>query len=131
MPDANISYVASGEIQVSRFVKQGGAPFYVAPAGVGDKPLGVSQEGSTNTPLRDVTSYPAARDGERLKVYGDNDDTILVVGATVSGGNYLKPDANSFGIPVTAATDWYGFRAYENCVSGGLCRGRVMIGQGS
>ena len=131
MPDANISYVASGEVAVSRFVKQGGAPFYVKHAGVGDKPLGVSQEGSTNTPLRDVVSYPAARDGERLKVYGQGDDAILVAGSNVSGGDFLKPDANAFGIPVTAATDWYGMRAYENVASGGLIRGKVMIGQGS
>lgn len=133
MPDANVSYVASGQIACSRFVSQAPLPFYASEATAGAALLGISQEGSVNAPgLRGVTEFPAAEDGDRLKVYGQSDMAVLVVGDTVSAGQWLKADANAFGVPISltasAASENYGARALENCLSGGLCRVQVDIG---
>lgn len=129
MPDANISYAASGAIAPCRFVRQGGADFTASQAVAGSVLLGISQEGSQSAPgLTGVTTFPAAEDGIFLKVYGDDDSAMLDIGATVSGGNLLKSDANGMGIPVTTNNDFYGARALESCVSGGRCRVRTMLG---
>lgn len=135
MPET-ISYVASGDLPVSRFLKPGGAQFTASLAASGDKPIGVAQEGSYYAPgLNGLTAAQlatAAPDGKELRVYGDGEVGLLIVGANVSGENLLKPDANGFGVPVdytnTSAAQAYGFRTFETAVSGNLVRGRVELG---
>lgn len=135
MPET-ISYVASGDVPVSRFVKPGGAQFTAALAASGDKPIGVAFEGSYYAPgLAGLTAAQLATcgpDGKEFRVYGDGEVGLLIAGANVSGENLLKPDANGFGVPVdytnTTAAQAYGFRTFETCVSGFPVRGRVELG---
>lgn len=135
MPET-ISYVASGDVPVSRFVKPGGAQFTATTAASGDKPIGVAFEGSYYAPglvgLTAAQLATCAPDGKEFRVYGDGEVGLLIVGANVSGENLLKSDANGFGVPVdytnTSAAQAYGFRTMETAVSGNLVRGRVELG---
>lgn len=137
MSEETISYIASGDVPVMRFVKQGGAQFRCSIAGDGDSPIGVAFQGSYYAPGVHGTTAAlqelAAPDGKPLRVYGDGEVGLLIAGEQVSGGSLLKPDANGFGVAVnttlTSAIQGYGFRAIEDAASGVPVRGRVELGQ--
>ncbi|MGN6133110.1 MAG: hypothetical protein ACTHOU_01375, partial [Aureliella sp.] len=62
------SFLASGNIERSRFVKISGS-HTVAACGAGDPAYGVSQRGVRETPLPGASTY-AAISGDPLQVYG-------------------------------------------------------------
>lgn len=136
MSEETISYVASGDVPVMRFVKQGGEQFRCSLAGSGDTPIGVAFQGSYYAPgvlgTTAALQELAAPDGKPLRVYGDGEVGMLIAGEQVSGGQLLKPDANGFGVGVntslTSAIQRYGFRCIESAASGVPVRGRVELG---
>lgn len=97
--------VASATIEPSRFVKKSGA-YTVATAGAGEVCIGVSQEGSRDTPIPSAATAAALAD-DPLRVYSDGDNCLLVAGAAVSAGAFLKSDATGRGITAPTTERYY------------------------
>lgn len=129
-----ISMMASGDVPVMRFVKQGGAQFTCSRAGSGDQPIGVAYQGSYYPPgaigITAAQIELAAPDGKPLRVYGQDEVCTVIAGEQLSGGVFLKPDANGFGVKIstTATGQGYGFFTFEGAASGTPVRGRVQLG---
>ncbi len=125
------SYRAKGTIEVCRFVKSDGTTDFgvVQAAADEDTLLGVSQEGSHDTPGLTGSTNDAARDGHVLKVYEDNEDCLLEIGSGgCVPGNRLTSDASGKGIVFTADTDQcIGAIALETALEGELARVRVHL----
>ncbi|HPP54277.1 MAG TPA: DUF2190 family protein [Thermoguttaceae bacterium] len=99
---ASFSFVASGNIQPSRFVVLSGVR-QVAQAGDNGEILGVSQEGSNRAPLQDlVGTVYAAQAGESLLVYSAGEMCLVEAGAAITAGQLLKSDAQGRAVPVAA-----------------------------
>lgn len=77
--------------------------------------------------------YPAAVSGEGLMVWGDGNETIVMVGSgyTVEPDNLLGSDASGNAIPISATntskTAWIGARAIEGGVAGDPIRVTVVL----
>lgn len=124
------SYRAGGTIEVCRFVKQDTDDFAVVQAGADeDTLLGISQEGSHDTPGLTGSTNDAARDGHVILVYEDNEDCLLEIGAGgCSNGTRLTSDGSGKGIAVSADTDHcIGAIALETALEGELARVRVHL----
>ena len=96
---------ASGDINPSRFVVKSG-PYTVAQATADAVCIGVSQQGSANTPIPGASSL-AATSGKPIAVYSDTDNCLLDAGAAVSDGAFLKSDGTGRGITCTAGDAYY------------------------
>ncbi len=126
---ASFSMKASGNIAPSRFVKQTvTADGEVTQAGTGERIFGVSHEGVRRIPGLLDDGF-AAIAGEDLKVYGDNDECLLEIVATVAPGDRLKSDTDGKGTPVASNNDEWGATAKVAGVSGRLIRVEVRPGQ--
>lgn len=110
MPYEIAGYSASGNVSVSRFVRQTGTPFVAAQAVANSEILGVSSAASLNpygvTAFYGVSaaaqSY-AATDGNAIApIYGPGANTVLYINATVSAGQFLASDASGYGVVATA-----------------------------
>jgi hypothetical protein len=123
------SYVAGGNISPSRFVVMSGE-FTVtqADATPGEPPIGISSEATMfapNTPFDN--GYAAISGYSNFRVYQLGDVCYINAGNTITGGDYLKPDANGRGIPATAGT-YYGAVALETATASGQEIRCVVIG---
>lgn len=131
MPSRSPNFIASGNINPSVFVKVDPANNFAAlQAGVGDQPVGVSQEGTRNPPGVLGSDGFAAHAGETLTVFGEGFECLLTFGGNVTAGDYLVPDASGRGITLVPATglNKYGAQALESGVLGEKRRVVVMNG---
>lgn len=99
------------------FAKFGAADDTVVPATAGDETVGVMQE----APAINVAGSVACEGG----------GAKLLIGDTVTRGQYLKSDANGAGIPVTTDKDKYGAKAMASGVVGDVIPVEVVQGQAS
>lgn len=97
--------IATGNIATSRFVKKDGA-YKVAQCGAGEVAVGISSEGSQDTPIPGASALAAAS-GDTLRVYSEEDNCLLDAGATVADGAFVKSDANGKGITATTGERYY------------------------
>lgn len=122
LQNPNLPAVASGTINPSVFVTQSG-DFNVAQSASGDGPIGVAQAG---TKLFNVTY--AAQAGDPIGVYGDGSECYIMLGGTVTAGNFLKPDGSGGGTAIAGtSTDKIGAVALEGGASGNLIRCKVLV----
>lgn len=122
------SYMCSGSVAPSRFVKQDTAsPGFVNAAGAGEKPVGISQPGTRQPPLSGLDDGYAGVSGVNLiEVAEAEDECWLETGGAVTNGDYLKPSTNGVGITASSADEIYGAIALESATaSGQLIRVRV------
>lgn len=128
------AFFANGNISPCRFVKidsTAGKSFHVIQSSAStDRSVGISQEGTHDTPgLSGSTAYAAAA-GQQLEVHGLGAQCLLEIGGTVTHGDLLRPDSNGKGVSVdgTEATDVYiAAQALENGISGDKIRVRVIL----
>lgn len=121
------SYIARGDIRPSRFVKRDTASNHgVLEADAGDTPVGVSYEGTRYAPLPNVSPL-AAISGEPVLVYTEGMPCEIVAAASITSGQYLKPDADGQAI-VAVAGDIYGAIADASGASGQNVKVTVKIG---
>lgn len=120
---ANPNFFANGDINPCRFVKNdstAGKNFYVVECGATtDRPNGISQEGSHDTPGLSGSSTLAAAQGDQLTVHGQGKECLLQVAGTTVPGDLLGPDANGKGDvltanPAGATSRWVGARALQH-----------------
>ncbi len=115
------AFMANGDISVCRFVKQDTtADHKVLQAGAGEAVIGISQEGSSQAPIPEVSTQYAAQAGQAIKVYGVGERCKLEIGSGgCTAGDKLKPDSNGKGVAITAG-DAYGAVALTTCAAGEL-----------
>lgn len=104
MPGANAPWVANGNIPPSRFVKiDPAADNRVILAGVGDQPIGVSQQGTRRAPYSSLNDGFCAIAGEELRVFQNSEIAPVEAGAAVVRGTRVGPDATGRAITVATA----------------------------
>ena len=96
---------ASGNIAPSRFVKKTDA-YKVGQCGAGEVAIGISQQGSHDTPIPGASTL-AAEAGDPIAVYDEKENCLLDAGAAVADGAYLKSDANGKGITATTGNQYF------------------------
>lgn len=97
--------VASGDINPSRFVTKSGA-YTVAQAVAGGVAIGISQEGTHDTPIPGASGLAAA-ENDPIRVYSEEDDCLLDAGAAVADAAFLKSDADGKGITAASGERYY------------------------
>ncbi len=128
------AFRCSGTVVTSTFVKLDGTNNHgIAAAGSGGVIFGISQEGSRTAQTPDVTDDPpqAGIAGQSIHVYQDGDYCQVRAGASITVGDKLKSDSNSYATPctLTAGTrEYYGAIALESAASGSLVKVKVAIG---
>lgn len=142
-----MNLLAGGTIYPSRFVAilttdspagSGGFKAVQADDSTYTIPAGISQVGTDFFPTSDTDHYAgnnyAAVSGENLQVFGQGEqDVLLELGATVTPGQLLKPDADGKGTPVvtnggTTTPQYFGARAKQGGASGEKIRVEVVFG---
>jgi hypothetical protein len=126
------NFLAGGTIYPCRFVFKNADPHEVEQAASAITPLiGISQEGTHDTPGLSGAGTDAASDGEQLHVYTEGDECLLEVVTTVAAGNRLKSDADGKGTPLlgteTAAETFVGAIALDDGAAGEKIRVQVKI----
>ena len=121
---------ASENIPVSVFVTSVGEdPFYAGVAGVGEQPIGISQEWQKGPPgVSGAVTY-AAESGDQFRLYGvANERALLIFGAVCPAGALVKPMAGGLGTPVVAnnALQYFGARALEAVVQSQVTNGNPV-----
>jgi len=102
--------------------------------GAGVEIIGIGAE-FTNAPnglVGGPSTVPAATTGQQIKVYGDGEETIIMVGSgyNVVQDQLLTSDASGNAIPAnvaTASTQWIGARAIEAGIAGSPIRVSVVL----
>lgn len=123
------SFIAGGDIYPARFVKlDSTTDGQVLQCGSGDIPIGVSQLGTRRNSYVD-SSGKAAAAGEPVQVFDLNSECALEMVAACNPGQYLKPDTNGKGTPVTTDNDYYGAVAAEVGAAGKYSKVKVVYGQ--
>jgi hypothetical protein len=121
------SYIARGDIRPSRFVKRDTATNHgVLEADLNDTAVGVSYEGTRYAPLPNVSPL-AAVSGEPVLIYTEGMPCEIVAAASITPGQYLKPDADGAAI-VAVAGDIYGAIADASGASGQNVKVTVKMG---
>jgi hypothetical protein len=127
------SFVCGGNIAPSRFVKHStAADFTVLQADLNSHPMGIAQAWAQDAPIPGASTL-AGEAGDHIQVHqpgsgDDNDSTVWIeLGATVTAGAYLMPDADGKGIAATTGK-YYGARADEAGDSGEKIRVTPIIG---
>jgi len=115
--------VANGNIAPSRIVKldttADGRVLQAAAAT--DKPYGISQPGTRNTPYGTLDDGNAAVAGENLMVYVSNaKDVLLEAGGPVTIGDALTSDASGRGVTTVTTGQWVIAEAMRTGVLGDL-----------
>lgn len=154
MPAQNNSRIAAGTINPFTFIQTGAMvasdpttnpPFTggeltaLQCTGGGVEILGIAAEW-TNAMMGTLVQtslvpqgFPAATKGQGLRVYGDGEETIIMVGSgyTVVPDQLLCSDASGNAIPIsstnTSKTAWVGARAIEGGVAGDPIRVTVVL----
>lgn len=120
-----MTFVASGDINPCRFVKQDATgPKQAAQAGANEQIIGISQEWFKGAPTPSASTL-AASAGLPVVVYTDGAVCLLELGGTVDEGGYIKSDANGKGVAsaTTGVTKQeQGAKALEAGVSGDKIR---------
>jgi hypothetical protein len=116
------SFVADGNIYPSRFVSITN-DFTVKQSTATDVPIGVCGQ---YTRKFDDDKHAVA--GETVLVFTVGSYCYLQVGANVTPGAYLKPDANGMGVPASTG-DRVGAIALETAQANSLCRVMVWLGE--
>lgn len=118
---------SGGTINPSCFIKVSTAANQTAlQAGAGDLPIGISMEGSQQSPNLNTT-YAAAT-GDFFKFYALGDVCLLTIGSGgCTAGDALKSDANGNGVTGTVGTDKCGAIALETAASGELAMVQIVI----
>lgn len=121
------SRTAVGNVPKSVFVKASRGlnttatlNFYAEVAGVGDEPIGISQEWPRGAPGVTGSEANAAADGQPFMLYGiANERALLIPGAAWDSGVLLQPMAGGLGRPVPAnnAEQYFGARSLENATA--------------
>lgn len=111
-PHRNIAAGEDLSANKDRFVKFDGSDLLVA-ADAASKPIGIQ------------TNKPAS--GETVGLAEVGETGRLKIGATVTAGDYLKPDANALGIPATGAGNFYGAMALESGVANDIINVDVLV----
>jgi hypothetical protein len=117
------SFVADGDIFPSRFVAIDN-DFTVKQSTATDVPIGVCGQYT-----RKFDDQRHAADGETVLVFTVGSYCYLEVGASVTPGAYLKPDANGRGVPASNSGDIVGAIALETAQANSLCRVMVWLGK--
>jgi len=89
----------------------------VVQCGAGDRPIGIAQNDS------------AAASGDEVEVALPGGGARLTIKGTVASGNFIKSDANGYGIATTTAGDAYGAQAVEDGVTTDILGVEVIIGE--
>lgn len=110
---------ASGDIRPSRFVKKSGAYTVAEVAAATDIPLGVSAEGTHDTPIPGASSLAAAT-GDILKVYGEEETCLLESGGVVAAGAFVTTDNQGRGVAAAAASAFYAYAERGAAAAGEL-----------
>lgn len=128
-------YTANGNITPSTFVKidttlsTPNLGNRVITAGSGDRPIGVAQKGTRETPLSGLDTGFAAIAGQSLQVFTEGMVAPLALGGTVTAGDLLMPNTNGDGTAITATNgNWYGAVAPMSGIAGQLMECQVLIG---
>lgn len=138
MPAQNNSRIAGGTINPFSFLQPnpGVELGALQCSGPGVEIIGIAgvytnrMQGQDGAPAQ---GYPAATVNQPILVYGDGEETILMVGSgyTIEPDNLLVSDASGNGIPLdpttTTPVQWVGARAIEGGVSGDPIRVTVVL----
>lgn len=125
--------IANGNIKPMRFVKlDTTAPDRVVVAGAGDRIYGISGPGTRRMALSGWDDGYHAIAGEMCEIYGPGDPEVqLVLGGTVTAGDYIKSDADGAGVVADTNLDDYGARTTISGVATEQIKVEVMIGERS
>lgn len=127
---------AAGTIPTSVFVTMDsvGEDFAVIKATANTFPYGISGQGGKQAPLPVVTTDPPthAEDGDQCLVhmpgFDPQDSTVMLrIGASVTRGQRLMPNADGEGIPATTGK-YYGAIADQSGSDGEIIRVTPLIG---
>lgn len=123
------SAIAAGDIYPTRFVKLDPSNTgKVLQCGAGDRPIGISQQGTRRSPYVD-SSGKAAAAGEPIQYYDLTEECDLEIAGTVAPMDRIKSDANGKGVKTTTNTDQYGAVAIHEGTSGKRVRVKVVYGE--
>ncbi len=107
--------IATGDIHVCAFVKQGANEGEVLEAGAGDKIIGISfEDGRRSDYIDSASPVLHAKSGEPVKYYRIGARCKLAIGVGgCSPGDLLKPSTNGTGIVTTSNLDKVGAEAQQ------------------
>lgn len=125
--------IANGNIKPGRFVKIDTTNSNrVVQAGAGDRIYGISKMGTRNIALSGLDDGYVAIAGEAVHIYGPGDPGVeLVLGGTVTAGDFLKSDADGCGVVADTNLDDYGARTAVSGVATEQIPVEVLIGERS
>jgi hypothetical protein len=125
-----LSFVANGNIAPSRFVKLDSSAVgkVLAATAVTDPIIGISGQGTRNTPYSTLDDGYHAIAGENCRVYGDNEECWLECGGTITVGDKITPSTGGVGITTTTTQDRYGAIALQSGITGKLIKVKVVKG---
>lgn len=135
----SVNYQCGGTVGTSRFVSPNlagpynGIDFQVVNANGSQPIVGISQPGTKVPPgTPGFDDNIAGTSGDIIAVFQDeaNDEPLLRIAGTVTGGMYLKADTNGFGVqfnPNSTTAQYIGAEARQSGVSGDLIRVRPRI----
>lgn len=104
------SYVAGGTLYPMTFFKlSSGNDHTIVVCGAGDVAIGVVGRGTREAPIPGVTPT-AAIAGESVSTHSEPENCVVLAGAAVTAGAYLKPDANGKAVTCSSG-DKYSARA--------------------
>lgn len=126
------SFVTNGNVTPCRFVKldttkTGG---YCLQAGSGDRPIGVAQPGTRQPPMAGLDDGFAGVAGvNEIIVFTETDVCAVEIAASVTAGDYLKPDTNGRAVTASSDGDQYGAIALQSGTAlGQLVRCKIATG---
>lgn len=119
------NYIAGETLYPKRFAKHSTTADKTALMADADSiPLGVIHEGSRIAPIPQVSAVEHAQAGEEARVHGEGEEVPVEIGASVSDGDMLMPDADGYAITATSGK-YYGAQALQAGAAAGetiLCR---------
>lgn len=120
--------IASGTIRPMRFVKIGTDEGLLLECDAGERPIGISFQGTHRSDYVDDDGN-LAESGEPLSYYTQGARCWLTIAATTASGDRLMSDADGKGTPTTADGDLFGAVALRDGVAGENIPVEVLIGQ--
>jgi hypothetical protein len=120
------NFFARGNIHTAAFVKEDTATnFGVLEAGANDKVIGVSQDGTHDTPGLTGAGVYAATNGQGIQVFQDGDECLITVGTGgVTAGDLVQAGSTGTAVTLSLATgnNYVGGRMLETGAAGDLRR---------
>ena len=112
------TFTATTAILPNSFFKLTG-DFKAGLAGLGDAPFGITKSGTREAPIPGASAN-AAEIGDPIQGWGPGETAMIRVGAALTAGQYLKPDATGAAIPALPG-DVYG----AQCLRGNASIGSI------